>query len=89
MIVLGNKRYQPDRFIQPNEPIDVIQAENEQLKHLVCSHNDYSIIFPMYGSYLFFNFSKFELLESFCSFDFRLYLQLNLIDIQQRIRSIQ
>lgn len=32
---MGNKPYQPDRFTQVLSPVETIQAENEQLKHLV------------------------------------------------------
>ncbi len=32
---MGNKPYQPDRFTQVLTPIETIQQENEQLKHLV------------------------------------------------------
>jgi hypothetical protein len=34
-LVMGNKPYQPDRFTQVLTPIETIQQENEQLKHLV------------------------------------------------------
>ena len=34
-LVMGNKPYQPDRFTQVLSPVEAINAENEQLKHLV------------------------------------------------------
>jgi hypothetical protein len=36
---MGNKPYQPDRFTQVLTPIETLQEENEQLKHLVNPKN--------------------------------------------------